>query len=64
MPNLARLYLTLARFLQDLAHARKVDVNVHFLARILNLAGSCETDLAGSCKTVLAGYVFSHHKTE
>ena len=28
-------YLTSARLLQDLARARKVDVNVHFLARIL-----------------------------
>ena len=32
-------YLTPARLLQDLARARKVDVNVHFLARILQLAG-------------------------
>ena len=36
-----------ARLLQDLACARKVDVN-HFLAQILQ-------DLAFSCRTVLAG---------
>ena len=34
-----KVLANLALFLQDLAHVRKVDVNVHFLARILQLAG-------------------------